>query len=217
MAETVYQQLDDNQLQKLYTQKDDRQAFFELNQRYKSGMMAKWQQNHSLLYHRYIVAFDKFFDDLLEEAILKWEPARANFRTFFIFQVCRRRVIDFTRGLWKRYYAEPRLAGELGPNGQELEDDDNSIGLIEAGSKPWGGQPWYSEEDLELFRKALAREKEDCQQLLRLMLYKGPKKFEEKSQILAIMGYKKKPTGWRDTWKRNRERIVTFIKKNRKY
>jgi hypothetical protein len=209
--------LDENQLQKLFTQKDDREAFFELNRRYKSGVMAKWQKSHFLLYHRNIVEFENFFDDLLEEAILKWDPSKANFRTFFVFQVCRLRVIDFTRGLWKRHYAEARPESELRSGGQVLQDDEDIISLIEAGSKPWGGQSWYSEEDLELFRKALAREKEDCQQLLRLMLYKGPKKFEEKSQILAIMGYKKKPTGWRDTWKRNRERIVTFIQKNRKF
>jgi len=73
----------------------------------------------------------------------------------------------------------------------------------------------FSEKDIQMFHEALTREKQDCQELLRLMLYSGSKKFEEKAQVLSVMGYTKKATGWRDTWMRNRQRIVTFIEKGR--
>jgi len=204
MSDIAYKQLDDNKLQTLYIQKNDSQAFYEFYQRYKPLLIAKWQKKHSMLYGKYPVEFEDFFDRLLKEAIGKWNPDRANFHTFFVNQVCHRRIIDFIRKLWKRYYTEARPGSELIPNAEYFQDEE-LINILEQGRKPADKEPWYPEEYHELFEKALAIEKQDCQDLIRLMQYKGPLGFDEKSEILAIMGYKKKATGWRDTWKRNRE------------
>ena len=209
MAGIAYKQLDENQLQTLFVQKNDSQAFYELNQRYKPVMIAKWQKKYSMLYRKYPVAFEDFFDKLLEEAIGKWNPERASFQTFFVYQVCHRRVIDFIRMLWNRHYNEARPGSDFPPITKDFQDDE-IINILEQGRRT------ADEEYPELFEKALAREKQDCQDLIRLMQYKGPKGFDEKTKILTIMGYKKKATGWRDTWKRNRERIADFVEKNRK-
>ena len=210
MSQVTYSQLSEAELQTLYLQKGDRQAFFELHQRYKPRAMAAWRRYQPFLFRRYEQAFEDFFDGLFEEGLAKWDPGRANFQTFFVGQVCRRRAIDFARKLWGRYYGEARSATDFESPRIEGHGED-LVDILDTGSRPWQDRIGYSEQDLQVFRQALEREKPDFQALLRLMLYSGPKRFDEKAEVLAAMGFKKKATGWRDTWRRNRGRIADYI------
>ena len=66
-----------------------------------------------------------------------------------------------------------------------------------------------------MLREALAREKDDCQELIRLLLYRPGQTYDVRAEILAKMGYVKRATGWRDTWSRNRHRIAAYIREGR--
>lgn len=210
MTQKAYGELSEAELQSLYIREGDRQAFFEVYQRYMSRVMANWREYQPFLFRYYTAKFQDFFDELLEEGLRKWNPELANFHTFFVGQICRRRVIDFTRGLWKDYYGQARPESIFISPDQDAEKEDVS-GILDTGSQPWKDSLSYSEQDLQLFREALGHEKPDCQALLRLMRYSGPKKFEDKAEVLATIGFKKKATGWRDTWRRNRKRITAYI------
>ena len=214
MDEAGYSRLSDVELQTLYLQKDDRRAFFEVGERYKPQVMANWRGYRPFLVERYTVAFADFFDRLLEEALTKWKPEVASFYTFFVLQVCRRRVIDFRRKLWQRYAQEPRLEGDLGASGDDAAGKDIS-GILGTGRPPLPERVSYSAEEIQLMWDALEREKPDCQALLRLMCYDRSKTFDERAEVLALQGLKKKATGWRDTWKRNRERVAAYIRAKR--
>lgn len=209
MNEIIYNELGERELHRRFLEKDDNQAFFEFHQRYADTVLRRWELYQPVLFRCYDVEFSNFYDDLLREALSKWKPDVAGFRTFFVNQICRRRVIDFTRTLWKRYKLEAKPATVFNPP----SDDDGNETILDTGQEPGETEDalGYSEEHVRLFWKAFEREKPDCQALLRLSLDQGPKKFEEKAQILSTMGFKKKPTGWRDTWKRNRDRIYAYI------
>ena len=215
MGQIDYKQLPEDQLQPLYKQEGDKQAFFEFHQRYKLIVQARWRASHQVLFRKYPEEFEDFFDKLLEEAVTKWDKSKASFRTFFLMQVCRRRVIDFTRSLWTRYRREAKAVSELGSPGGGVDAEASLDSILEEDRRSSDEEPTFSEQDLEFFREALPREKQDCQELLRLMIYSGPRKFEEKARVLAIMGYTKKATGWRDTWMRNRRRIMAYIEGRR--
>ncbi len=214
MEQPAYPELSESDLQHRYLRQGDRQAMFEVHRRYKPRVMALWRRYQPMLVRLYAEAFEDFFDGLLEEALAKWDPDRAAFSTFFVGQVCRRRGIDFTRKLWKRYHQEPRPGTDLtactGETGEE-----RATSPLETGSQPWRQPSGYTEEEKTLFREALAREKPDCQALLRLMRYSGPDTFEARASVLAQMGFRKRATGWRDTWKRNRERIAAHVRAGR--
>jgi hypothetical protein len=103
----------------------------------------------------------------------------------------------------------------MGRQAEGWNPDSDVDDILEGGCPLRRDPPEFSERDVAMFHKALALEKRDCQELLRLMLYQGPKKFEDKAKVLAAVGFAKKATGWRDTWKRNRERIVAYIEAHR--
>ena len=208
MVQMDYQQLSEEQLQQLFIQGDG-QAFFEFLRRYQPDVLGRWQRQYRLLYEKYTVEFEDFFDRLLREAILKWDRAKASFRTFFLLQVCRRRVIDFTRSLWKKYYGEAAVATGFGTPGG---DDDDLGDILDRGHPPSCQDPPFPEQDIALLHKAVAFEEQDCQELLRLMSYSGVKTFEERAEVLATLGYTKKASSWRSTWMRNRQRIADYIK-----
>ena len=186
MGRQEYCNISDEKLVNLYRESSDGQAFSELWERYRKRIRRMWQTlDRGGFYRRHLADFESLFDKLLSEEIIpRFDSKRASFERFLL-RVCQRRGLTLYKKLACRERREQLLVSELARTSRDTYNRRSASSQILS--------------DLDQMRSGLPAE---FQKLLELRYGIFPVGFSEIAEIMAMAGYSKTPSGWRDTHSR---------------